>query len=91
MAAQTPTTIKTQHVLGDLVFRTYTLGTTSDGDTLAISETNVEFVGIMPTTVVAGGAIGTTISNVSTTGCTLTFHSGASTWAGVVGVWARIR
>ena len=86
MAVQTPTTIGSRHVLGDLVYRTYNLGTVADGDTMVVNQNRIESVTWSSTTT----SIGVTWAN-STPGsnqATLTFHGGP--WTGQIGVFSRI-
>ena len=86
MAVQTATTIGKRHVTGDLVYRTYVLGTVSNGDTLVIPQNRIESVILMPTTAVA---LGVTIANgTGNETATLTFLGGP--WTGQIGVFSRL-
>jgi hypothetical protein len=82
MAVQTPTTVGSQHVLGDLVFRNYMFGTIANGDTWTPAEQRIEALLIQPTTAVI---VGFTI-----TSGVVTFVSGGS-FTGRIGVLARLR
>lgn len=88
MAVQTPTTTGSRHILGDLVFRTYVMGTVANGDTLVVPQDRIENVIFLPT--IATATPTCTISNGPGDGqATLTFVS-QSSWTGQISVISRL-
>jgi hypothetical protein len=88
MPAQTPTTIGSRRIIGDLVFRDYVLANVANGDTLVVPQDRIEMVMFLPT--IATATPTCTISNgPGDASATLTFVSQA-TWSGQVSVISRL-
>ncbi len=88
MAAQTATLIGSRHILGDFVFRNYTLGTVSSGDTLVLRQGRIESIVPLPTTAVTIGftiAENTPVPDVAT----ITFVT-SGPFTGRIGVFSRL-
>ena len=88
MAAVTPTTQGNRHVVGDLIFRAYVVGTVNNADTMVVPQARIEVIDI---NAAATGAdpTATYTSGPGDATSTITFLSG-SAWSGRVGVWSRL-
>ena len=89
MALITPTTVGSRHVLGDLVFRLYVVGTVNNGDTLQVNLARVESVVINAIATGADPQVSLYTPGPADNFTTLTFVSGGA-WSGRVGVWGRL-
>jgi len=89
MAVINPVTTGSRHVLGDLVFRLFTVGNVNNGDTLQVPLARVESVVINAVATGADPQVSTFAPGPGDAYTTLTFVSG-SAWSGRVGVFARL-
>lgn len=89
MAAINPTATTSRHILGDVIFRAYSVpAVVNDGDTMIVPQTRIENAFVTPTTSVAIGITFQSNTPSGGTSSTLTFKGGP--WTGRVGVFSRI-